>query len=269
MAARNTLGQTFSHDGDRHHQPLAEKRRRRRHQRRHYCGSRNRQGQHATRVFEDGKLLKIVAPAGATVKLDDLVAVIGQPGEDISAILAGAPEAAAAPRAKTGTAVLEPDEGPAPPPNLRNASRPVRWRRSWHRSAALTCALCSLQAGRRVIQRDVPAEPVPAAQVPAAALPAAAGGIDIPLSNLRQTIARRLSQSKQSIPHWYLYSEILMDRAMQFREELNASLAAGAAKISVTDLIIKVVAVALARHPEMIPVLAKARYTDTGPSASP
>jgi len=204
-------------------------------------------------VFEDGKLLKIVAPAGATVKVDDLVAVIGEPGEDIAGILAGAPESSAAPRAKTGASILEPDEGPAPPAaeaGERVKASPLAKKLAQERGIDLRTLQPTGPQGR-IIQRDVPAEPAPPASLPAAALPAAGGGLDIPLSNLRQTIARRLSLSKQTIPHWYLYSEVLMDRAMQFREELNASVGASGTKISVTDLIIKVVAVALARHPEM------------------
>ena len=209
-------------------------------------------------VFEDGILLKIVAPAGATVKLDDLVAVIGRAGEDISSLLPGAPVSAAAPRAKTGTSILEPDEGPAPPAaemGERIKASPLAKKLAQERGIDLR-TLQPTGPGGRIIQRDIlagpaPAAPILAAPVPASALPAAGGGLDIPLSNLRQTIARRLSLSKQTIPHWYLYSEILMDRAMQFREELNASSGASGGKISVTDLIIKVVAVALARHPEM------------------
>ncbi|MGD0091415.1 MAG: dihydrolipoamide acetyltransferase family protein [Planctomycetota bacterium] len=207
-------------------------------------------------VFEDGKLLKIVALAGATVKLDDLVAVIGEAGEDLSGILSGAAETAAGPRAKTGTAVLEPDEGPAPAAaeGERIKASPLAKKLAQERGIDLRTLQPTGPAGR-IIQRDVAAAPAappaPAALVPASAVPAAGGGVDIPLSNLRQTIARRLSYSKQAIPHWYLYSEVRMDRAMQFREEINANLAEDGAKISVTDLIIKVVAVALARHPEI------------------
>jgi pyruvate dehydrogenase E2 component (dihydrolipoamide acetyltransferase) len=227
-------------------------------------------------VFEDGTLLKIVAPTGATVKIDDLVAVIGQPGEDISGLLPGAPhptlspggrgqgEGAAVPRAKTGTSILEPDEGPAPPAGEageRVKASPLAKKLAQERGIDLR-TLRPTGPGGRIIQRDVPAEPAPTPLTPpspqggegrarGAAVPAAGGGLDIPLSNLRQTIARRLSLSKQSIPHWYLFCEVLMDRAMQFREELNASIGESGTKISVTDLIIKVVAVALARHPEM------------------
>ena len=64
--------------------------------------------------------------------------------------------------------------------------------------------------------------------MPAAAQASFGGaGVDIPLTNIRQTIARRLLQSKQTIPHWYCFNEVSMDRAMQFREELNADLPEG------------------------------------------
>jgi len=207
-------------------------------------------------VFEDGTLLKIVAPAGTTVPLDALVAVIGAAGEDISGILSGGGGESAA-RAKTGQAVTEPDlAAPAPAETgERVKASPLAKRLARERGVDLR-TLQPTGPGGRVVERDVPeagaAEAVAAAAPPpAAAVPATGGGLDIPLSNLRQTIARRLSLSKQTIPHWYLYTEAQMDRAMQFREELNAQAGEGGAKISVTDLIIKVVAVALARHPEV------------------
>jgi pyruvate dehydrogenase E2 component (dihydrolipoamide acetyltransferase) len=232
-------------------------------------------------VFEDGTLLKIFAPEGATVKVDDVVAVVGQAGEDISEIASAVGVPANAPRKSTALAETKQTGAQGAPPMVTMAvetAPPQRAERaapaSRVPSAPVTSAptnggrvkasplakrlaaergvdLRALQPsgpGGRIVQRDVPT--TSAASAPTAA-PLAAAGQDVPLSNMRQTIARRLVHSKQTIPHWYCLADINMDRAMQFREDLNANLAEGAPKISVTDVIIKVCAIALARHPEV------------------
>ena len=72
---------------------------------------------------------------------------------------------------------------------------------------------------------------------------------DVPLSSIRAAIARRMPLAKAPVPHFYLTSEIAMDRAWELREELNAL--EGQPKISVTDMVVKACALALARHPEV------------------
>jgi pyruvate dehydrogenase E2 component (dihydrolipoamide acetyltransferase) len=76
---------------------------------------------------------------------------------------------------------------------------------------------------------------------------------NIPLSNMRQTIARRLVQSKQTIPHFYLSIDVVMDKLLALRVQANDQLASGGGgeKLSVTDFIAKACAVALARVPAM------------------
>jgi len=224
-------------------------------------------------VFEDGVLLKILVKEGQTAKIDDLLAIIGSAGEDVSKISSGAsaPAKAAAPaQAKqaggtkesapvptaTATAVA-----PAPAVNTvpvnggdRVKASPLAKKIAKERGVDLH-GITPSGPGGRIIQRDIP-EKSAAPAAAAMAAPVALGGLsgvdqDIPLSNIRQTIARRLLQSKQTIPHWYLASEILMDRAMELREELNAQAEDTGVKISVNDLIVKVAAVALSRHPEV------------------
>lgn len=76
---------------------------------------------------------------------------------------------------------------------------------------------------------------------------------DVPLSNMRRTIAKRLTESKSTIPHYYLTSEINMDALIKVREKLNDLLTkgtAGATKISINDFIIKASALACLRVPE-------------------
>jgi len=72
---------------------------------------------------------------------------------------------------------------------------------------------------------------------------------EVPVSQMRKTIARRLAESKFTAPHFYLTLEIDMARAMQVREAINTSIAPE--KISYNDLVIKAVAVALKQHPKV------------------
>jgi len=105
-----------------------------------------------------------------------------------------------------------------------------------------------------------PAAPVPAQLVPdrrAEARPAApipSDDVEKPLSMMRRTIARRLVESKTTIPHFYLTAEVDMDAAMEFREQVSQ---VHSAKLSVNDLVIKATALALRKVPE-----ANASFTD-------
>jgi pyruvate dehydrogenase E2 component (dihydrolipoamide acetyltransferase) len=97
------------------------------------------------------------------------------------------------------------------------------------------------------------AAPAPAAAAPAA--PAAPLETDIPhevvkLSNMRKTIARRLTEAKQTIPHIYLTVDIRLDALLKLRGELNAGLSGRGVKLSVNDMLIKALAVALVEVPE-------------------
>src|SRR5690606_1505030 len=90
-----------------------------------------------------------------------------------------------------------------------------------------------------------------AAGAPAAAPAAAvgAGYTDIPLSQMRKTIAKRLSQSIGPVPHFFLTVEIDMTQAMELRQRINERFADQGIKVSPNDLTIKAVAMALLRHP--------------------
>jgi len=99
------------------------------------------------------------------------------------------------------------------------------------------------EAGARITKADVE-KAAKAAPRAAAAKP----GERIPFSAMRQTIAQRMAQSKQTVPHFYLTGQVLMRKAMDLRKELNAS---GEVRITVTDLLVKAAALALRRHPRM------------------
>jgi len=102
--------------------------------------------------------------------------------------------------------------------------------------------------GGRIIRRDVDAAAVTVTAVPAAAPTGPAVEYeDRPLSQIRATIAKRLPLSKAPVPHFYVTSEVAMDRAWELREELNAL--EGQPKVSVNDLVVRACALALLRHP--------------------
>jgi pyruvate dehydrogenase E2 component (dihydrolipoamide acetyltransferase) len=106
--------------------------------------------------------------------------------------------------------------------------------------------------GGRVVKRDVEAAKasgVPAPSV-AAFVPSGAEYEDVPASQMRKTIAKRLVQSLGPVPTFYLTIDVDMSRVMQARESMNAWLEKQGVKLSINDLVLKAVAGALAKHPE-------------------
>ena len=245
-----------------------------------------------------GTLLKHVVKAGTTVPVSDLVAVIGEPGEQVeggdkkdagaqpaavgtseapapksappkadgSSEQATAPSPApkppaAAPKASAGGNGQPAPARPAQPDGAgaaqspggasgRVKASPLARRMAADRGIDLASVPGSGPEGR-VVARDVEgSQPAPAgAARPAAAAVRATPGEafqDVPLSQIRKTIARRLSQSIGPIPTFYLTTEVDMERAREAREAL---LAAGGEKVSFNDIVIKAVAMALRQHP--------------------
>ena len=240
-----------------------------------------------------GTLLKQVVTAGATVPVSQLVAVIGEPGEAVSASAAPAPKAAAGtadaqatqpspdrnqpvsmppapaapqasepagrPRAPGPTATPGGNGQPAPSGGRVKAS-PLAKRMAADRGIDLAGISGSGPEGR-VVARDLAQAGARQAAAPGAARapapsPALAGVTgpaytDIPLTQIRKTIAKRLSQSIGPIPTFYLTTEVDMERAWEAREALleSAKGTEGAPKVSFNDLIIKATALALRQHP--------------------
>jgi pyruvate dehydrogenase E2 component (dihydrolipoamide acetyltransferase) len=100
--------------------------------------------------------------------------------------------------------------------------------------------------GGRIIRRDVEGAGASTAPTPVAAV-SGAEFEDVPLSQIRAAIARRMPLSKAPVPHFYVSSEVAMDRAWELREQLNAL--EGQPKISVNDFVIRACALALLKHP--------------------
>lgn len=239
----------------------------------------------ATMEFEavdEGTLGKILIPEGtAGIKVNTPIAVLLEEGEDASAISAPkAASAAAAPAPVAAAPVAAPAAAPAPAAPVVAGARvfasPLARRIAAEKGLDLSAVKGSGPRGR-IVKADVEtataapkaAAPVasaaPAAAAPAAAAPAAAPAVsasavaklyegreytEMPLDGMRKTIAARLTEAKQTIPHFYLRREINLDALLAFRTELNKKLAARDVKLSVNDFIIKACALALQQVPD-------------------
>ena len=234
-------------------------------------------------ALANGVLRKILINEGQPAPLGQIIAVIGEPNEEISSLLPEAPAAAPKPEQKK----LEPEQptpAPAPPqPKVAAAAaagtggdgrqpqaatsdsaRLIVSPLAARMAAEAGLDLRSLQGsgpGGRIIKRDIEValsqpktSPAPAA-FPRAVEPgrfpqaAASGYRDEPASEIRKTIAKRLVTSLGPVPHFFLTTEIEMDRAAEMRRGINAL--DPELKISINDVIIKVTAAALIQHPEV------------------
>ena len=250
-------------------------------------------------AVDEGTLAKIVIPAGtADVPVNQVIAVLAGEGEDVKAASASAasaptakPQAQAAPPAAAPKPAPQPQAAPAPA--LTAAPAPVQ---SGNRvfSSPLARRLAKdagIDVSRiqgsgphgRVVARDVEAAQsgkglkAPGAG-PAAAYVPPAGPSDqqvralfedgsyevVPHDGMRRTIAQRLTQSTQTIPHFYLTMDCNLDKLMVAREEINASAPKNkegkpAYKLSVNDFVIKALALALQKIPN-----ANVSWTEAG-----
>ena len=219
----------------------------------------------ATMEFEavdEGTISQILVAEGTDgVKVGTIIAMIA--GEDEAATPAPAPKpvakpAAAAP-AKAATApVAAPAATPAPQPAPKPATSdrviasPLAKRIAEQKGIDLTGMQGSGPNGR-IVKADLEGS-APQAQA-ATATPIQLGDIQTPhevvkLSNMRKIIARRLSEAKQTIPHIYLTIDVQLDALLKLRTELNASLASRGIKLSVNDMLIKALGLALVQVPK-------------------
>lgn len=241
----------------------------------------------ATMEFEavdEGIIGKIVIPEGTdNVKVGEVIAVLIEEGESVPAASASAAapkaEAAPAPRPEPEVAKAAAATTPAPvaasaPPAAagdRVKASPLA-RRIAAQAGVELGAVTGTGPGGRIIKADIEsfkpgsvmAEKAPAAAPAAAPAPTAAPApapvhaqdFGIPhevekLSNIRKTIARRLTESKQQVPHIYLTVDIRLDALLKLRGELNAALASTGVKLSVNDMLIKALAKALIACPKV------------------
>jgi len=231
----------------------------------------------ATMEFEtidEGTVAKLLVPEGSDgVKVGQAILLLAGEGEDASAA-ASAPKAAApAPKAEAAAPKQEPEVAKAEAPKAAPASAPTASgdrvkasplaRRLAEQQGIDLKAVKGSGPNGRVVKADLAnvqpgtAQPVPAtaAEAPKAvsAAPAPAPeGVPhdvVKLSNMRKTIARRLSESKQQVPHIYLTVDINLDALLKLRSELNKGLESRGIKLSVNDMLIKAQAAALMEVP--------------------
>ncbi len=233
----------------------------------------------ATMDFEspaEGVLLHIAVSEG-TIAIGGIMAIIGEEGEDVSALLDGSSEPAPAASEPEAPTVEEPKEEPAAPADVpfvpaaaesalsdeRVKASPLA--KSMAKEAGVNLsAIKGTGDNGRIVKRDVEAyiksgapvaapsapqvqAPKPAAKASPVLLSASDNYEDVPVSQMRKVIARRLGESKFSAPHFYLTVEIDMDNAIQTRKRINEMIAP--AKISFNDLVVKAAAAALKKHP--------------------
>jgi len=209
-------------------------------------------------AFGSGVLRKVLVGDGQTVPVGQLIAVIAEPDEDISNLLAAAPTpplagAPAPPKVEAKAPV------PAAPAAVSHAAAPAEagWvpaspiaRRMAREASIDLTQVKGSGPGGRILERDVEAYLGAQAQRMAGAeVPVGEREFeDKDLSTMRKTIAARMVQSKSPIPHFTVTVEADMVSALELRKSLNA-IDPGGEKLSVNDIVIKATALALQRHP--------------------
>ena len=223
----------------------------------------------------EGVLRKIFVEAGGVAPVGSVIAVIAGGDEDISGIegpsgagtataVADAPaepakqEAKPAAQASAAAQPAQSSKAPAPAPAAsatgnggRVKASPLARRLAEEMGVDLSRVEGSGPGGR-VVKRDV--EAAKAAGVPApsvaAWVPDGAEYEDVPTSQMRKTIAKRLVTSIGPVPTFYLTVDVDMTRVLEARESINAMLEKDGLKVSINDIVLKAVAGALRRHPE-------------------
>jgi pyruvate dehydrogenase E2 component (dihydrolipoamide acetyltransferase) len=225
-------------------------------------------------AVDEGILGRILVPAGTQgVKVNDVIAVLVEAGEAVPAAGA-APKAAAAPAATPAPVAAPVAAAPAPVAAPASGDRvfasPLARRMAAQAGVDISKIAGSGPNGR-IVKADVDAAlsrgPAPASAAAPAAAPApiaaprpaapvaiTAPHTAVPNSSMRKVIARRLAESKATIPHFYVSTDVEIDALLKIRADLNARSpkdGPGVYKLSVNDLVIKATAVTLRRFPNV------------------
>jgi pyruvate dehydrogenase E2 component (dihydrolipoamide acetyltransferase) len=219
--------------------------------------------------YVDGTLLYTGIEAGNAAKVNEVIAIIGKSGTDVSGLLSALKNPVAGSKSQVAnTSTAEPVSSTASAASIvtttsssengRIKASPLAKKIAADKGIDLHAVQGSGDGGR-IIKADVD-NFVPAAASAKEGKPAAApaapviaftpgageGFVDTPNSNMRKTIARRLGESMFTAPHFYLTMELNMDNAMAARAQMNA---VSPVKISFQDMMIKACAMALRKHP--------------------
>jgi pyruvate dehydrogenase E2 component (dihydrolipoamide acetyltransferase) len=222
-------------------------------------------------AYDDGTVLRIIVDDGETAALGAPIAIVGEAGEEVAdAPPEKEPAAAAEPEPEPATSGSDPNVAAAPPapaPQGNGKAEVLRVSPIARRMADTAGLDLRSLAGKgsgpdgRIVKADVeralgtaeqaPEKPAPV-EPPATGLGVSpAEGDEVrELSPMLKAVARRMTESKTTVPHFYVSSEIDMTRALQLRKELNEALADSGEKVSVNDLIVRASAQALVQHPQ-------------------
>ena len=213
----------------------------------------------------EGTVLKLLVTEGVSVNVGDPIAVVGAQGESAddeeldpppstaaeSQVIADAPMVADAPAADRVESTS------------RKFASPIVRRLAKERELDLATVV-GTGPGGRVVRRDLDALPTTAAAAAAAPVPASAasptvasgaapvvaaiaGTTEVPHTGMRRAIARRLTESKSTVPHFYLVADCRVDRLVALRKEVNES---ASVKVSLNDFVLKAAAAAFVDVPE-------------------
>ena len=228
-------------------------------------------------AYDAGTVLRILVGDGETVALGAPIAIVGAEGETADEAASAGNGGTTQPPQEEAAAEPEPEPkaAPARKPSKSSSKAKAAVGNGSRSAAALRVSPIARRmadeagidlaamAGRgsgpegRVVKADVErlissgelTRPAAADASPAAESAPAEGEIR-ELTPMLKAVATRMTQSKQTVPHFYVESEIDMTRAMQLRAELNSGLAESGDKISVNDLIVRASAQALIQHPQ-------------------
>jgi pyruvate dehydrogenase E2 component (dihydrolipoamide acetyltransferase) len=218
--------------------------------------------------FASGVLRRIVAPAGQKVPVGQVIGIIAEPGEPLDEPTQAAPRPTepppaptaipvAAPAANTGRVIATPVarrlaeqygvdlrlvKGSGPEGRITKADVEAYVATA---QPALVTPAPSIVEPPAVAPVFVPSQPLPAPE------PVPAPVAKQPLTRMRQIIAARMVASKQQVPHFYITVSVEMDAALALRAQINEALKGEGVKVSVNDMVIRAVALALRRFPNM------------------
>lgn len=217
--------------------------------------------------YADGTLLYVGVEKGQAAKVNDIIAIVGKEGTDVTPFLNSAPKAQASAavspvssEAKAAPVAAAKQEVQSDSGSRLKAS-PLARKIAKDKGIDLSQVKGSAEGGR-IVKKDIEgfnlgaqkaAAPVESkgVETQAAAIPQFIGEekyTEKPVSQMRKVIAKRLSESLFTAPHFYLTMSIDMDSAMKARTKINEF---SAAKISFNDMVLKAVAVALKQHPNV------------------
>lgn len=202
-------------------------------------------------AFQEGTLLYIGVEEGNTVPVDSILAILGDKGEDVQALIDGggsAPteETASEPKAEEPSPAESktPEATAVVSSNGRVKASPLAKKLASEKGIDISTVTGSGEGGR-IVKKDI--DNFKASSAPAQQVVTVSGGYeDIPVTQMRKTISRRLSESKFSAPHFYLTIDIDMDNAISARKAINEM---AESKVSFNDIVIKSAAAALRKHP--------------------